>query len=81
MKRTLVLLHGAASNSTRWREFVERTSLKDWNILRPDLRGNGDAVLPRTRLGMDVWCADIAALLDAERCEAMRCTGRCTSSR
>jgi pimeloyl-ACP methyl ester carboxylesterase len=65
LKRTLVLLHGAASNSTRWAEFAERTRLEGWSILRPDLRGNGAATFPRTRLGMDVWCADLAGALDA----------------
>jgi pimeloyl-ACP methyl ester carboxylesterase len=77
LKSTLVLLHGVASNSTRWAEFAERTHLQGWNILRPDLRGNGEAVLPRTRLGMDVWCADLAALLDAERCERAVIGGHC----
>ena len=77
MKRTLVLLHGLASNATRWSEFAERTRLTDWRLLRPDLRGNGAAVLPRTRLGMDVWCADIAALLDAEHCARAVIGGHC----
>ncbi|HSA68257.1 MAG TPA: alpha/beta hydrolase, partial [Burkholderiales bacterium] len=65
MSRTLVLLHGVASNSTRWAEFRGRTRLEDWDILAPDLRGNASAAAPRTPLGMEVWCADIAALLDA----------------
>ena len=65
-----MLLHGASSNSTRWSEFVEHTRLAaEWQILRPDLRGNASAALPRTRLGFDVWCDDLLALLDAERCE------------
>jgi len=75
---TLVLLHGVASNSARWAEFAERTRLKDsWRLLRPDLRGNGAAASPRTRLGMDVWCGDIAKLLDAERCERAVIGGHC----
>jgi pimeloyl-ACP methyl ester carboxylesterase len=75
---TLVLLHGVASNSRRWAEFAERTRLKDsWRLLRPDLRGNGAAASPRTRLGMDVWCGDIAKLLDAERCERAVIVGHC----
>ena len=75
--QTLVLLHGVASNSTRWAEFAESTHLRGWKILRPDLRGNAAAALPRTRLGMDVWCADLAALLDAERCENAVIGGHC----
>lgn len=78
MTDALVLLHGAASNSTRWSEFAERTRLKnEWRLLAPDLRGNGTAVSPRTRLGMDVWCADIVALLDAERFERAVIAGHC----
>ena len=77
MSGTLVLLHGVASNATRWAEFVEHARLERWKILRPDLRGNGTAALPRTRLGMEVWCADLAALLDRERCERAVIGGHC----
>ena len=76
MKGTLVLLHGVASNSTRWAEFIANTGL-NYRILAPDLRGNGAAAAPRTRLGMDVWCADIAAALDAERCARAVIGGHC----
>jgi len=74
---TLVLLHGAASNATRWAEFVEHVRLERWKILRPDLRGNGTAALPRTRLGMDLWCDDLVAMLDRERCERAVIGGHC----
>jgi pimeloyl-ACP methyl ester carboxylesterase len=62
----LVLLHGMASNHTRWWEFVEKTTLKErWDLLRPDLRGHGRSVY-RGRLGMERWCDDLAALLAHE---------------
>lgn len=78
MKPTLVLLHGAASNSTRWAEFIERTRLKEnWRLLTPDLRGNAPAALPRSRLGMEVWCADLAAALDAAGSERAVIGGHC----
>ncbi|MBI2016615.1 MAG: alpha/beta hydrolase [Candidatus Rokubacteria bacterium] len=65
-RRVLVLLHGVASNLTRWSELVAATALRDtWDLLRPDLRGNGGSVW-RGRMDLDVWCADLAALLDAE---------------
>lgn len=65
----IVLLHGMASNLTRWSEFVERTELKHhWDILRPDLRGHG-ASLVRGRIGAKIWSADLIELLDAEGCE------------
>ncbi len=64
--RALLLLHGAASNHTRWSELVENTSLKArWRILQPDLRGNG-ASTHRTHQGIDVWCRDLVELFDAE---------------
>jgi pimeloyl-ACP methyl ester carboxylesterase len=76
--RTLVLLHGVASNSTRWSEFAARTRLKEsWKILCPDLRGNGAAAFPRRRAGMHEWCSDLVAVLDAERCERAVVGGHC----
>lgn len=66
-KRVVVLLHGVASNMTRWSEFVERTSLKDsWDTLRLDLRGHGESPW-RGRLDMETWCRDLLAVLDAEQ--------------
>jgi esterase len=61
-----VLLHGMASNHTRWSEFVEFTSLKQsWDILRPDLRGHNES-FTRGRIGMHRWSNDLAANLDRE---------------
>jgi pimeloyl-ACP methyl ester carboxylesterase len=64
--RAVVLLHGLASNLTRWSEFVEHTALADrWDLLRVDLRGHGDS--PTTgAIGLELWCDDLAAMLDAE---------------
>ncbi len=62
----LVLIHGMASNMTRWSEFVETTSLAEsWDLLRLDLRGHALS-LYRGTIRMEVWCRDIAAILDAE---------------
>jgi pimeloyl-ACP methyl ester carboxylesterase len=73
----LVLLHGVASNMTRWSELVARTTLRDsWDLLRLDLRGQG-ASLHRGRIGMTQWCADLAAILDAERYPRAVVTGHC----
>ncbi len=64
--RALLLVHGAASNHTRWSELVETTHLTErWSVLRPDLRGNGASTL-RTRQGIDIWCRDLLEILDAE---------------
>jgi pimeloyl-ACP methyl ester carboxylesterase len=62
----LVLLHGVASNATRWSEFVAGTGLRaDWALLRMDLRGQGRSPW-HGRIGMADWCGDLAAMLDAE---------------
>lgn len=76
-RRALVLLHGLGSNLTRWSEFLANTSLRaDWDILRLDLRGHG-ASLDRGRIGMDEWCADLAAILEAERAPRAVVAGHC----
>lgn len=66
-KRPLVvLLHGLASNMTRWSEFLDHTTLKvSWDILRVDLRGHGES-LCRRKLGMEIWCRDLLRVLDVE---------------
>lgn len=62
----LMLLHGAASNHTRWSEFLEATALREsMDIMRPDLRGNG-ASMTRGRLDLATWSQDLRELLDAE---------------
>lgn len=76
-RQVLVLLHGLASNMTRWSEFVARTTLKDsWDLLRVDLRGNGLS-LHRGRIGMAEWAADLAAILDAEGYPRAVLAGHC----
>ena len=65
-RRLIVLLHGVASNLSRWSEFVEHTSLKQtWDLLRLDLRGHGES-FTRGRLGLEIWCRDLRDVLDAE---------------
>lgn len=62
----LLLVHGLASNGSRFAEFVERTALAAHHaLIRVDLRGHGDAIT-RGRIGIDLWCDDLAAVLDAE---------------
>lgn len=76
-RRTLVLLHGLASNMTRWWNFLAGTRLaQDWDLLRLDLRGHGGSVC-RGRVGMDVWCDDLAGLLRAEGVPQAEIVGHC----
>ena len=61
-----LLIHGAASNHTRWSEFTRHTTLgQRYDLVRPDMRGNARS-LCRGRLDLGVWCRDLAAILDAE---------------
>jgi pimeloyl-ACP methyl ester carboxylesterase len=65
-RRAVVLLHGLASNLTRWSELVEQTALADaWDLIRVDLRGHGDSPT-RGGIGLERWCDDLAALLTHE---------------
>jgi pimeloyl-ACP methyl ester carboxylesterase len=64
--RGIVLLHGLASNLSRWSEFVEQTTLPEAGaLIRVDLRGHG-ASTTRGPLSLELWCEDLAALLAAE---------------
>ena len=65
-RRLVVLLHGVASNMSRWSEFVEHTSLKNsWDVLRLDLRGHGQS-FTRAGLNLETWCRDLRDVLDAQ---------------
>ena len=62
----LVLLHGVASNMSRWSEFVERSRLRGRQpLIRLDLRGHGESRASGA-IGLEVWADDLAALLDHE---------------
>jgi pimeloyl-ACP methyl ester carboxylesterase len=63
---TLVMLHGVASNHTRWSEFVSSTALtSSWNLLRLDLRGHGDSMY-HGRINRRRWVADLHAIIEKE---------------
>lgn len=62
--RAAVLLHGLASNHTRFDEFVQTTSLADrWCLVQPDLRGQGMSRW-RGRITARMAADDIAAIFD-----------------
>ena len=61
----LLFVQGVASNHTRFSEFLKHTVLTGtWDTLRLDLRGHAASV-DRGVIGIDAWCADLLALLDA----------------
>ena len=73
----LVLIHGAASNMTRWSEFLETTRLRETrDILRLDLRGHGLSLF-RGCLGLEIWSDDIAAILRQEDIPQALLAGHC----
>lgn len=73
----VMLLHGAASNSTRWWHFVEHSRLAtDTILLRPDLRGHGVSIW-RGAAGIDHWTEDIAAMLRHEKQTRAIILGHC----
>jgi len=69
-----VLLHGLASNATRWWRLP--SVLAGCRVLRPNLRGHAGARSPLPA-GMREWCDDLVALLDAERAERAVIVGHC----
>jgi pimeloyl-ACP methyl ester carboxylesterase len=74
-RHTLLLLHGLASNLTRWSEFVSTTRLSEsCALIRVDLRGHERSDWSG-RIGMDLWCNDLIALLQYEKVERVFCIG------
>ncbi|SDW76539.1 alpha/beta fold hydrolase [Nitrosomonas communis] len=73
----LVMLHGAASNSTRWWYFTQHSRLAaDHLLLRPDLRGHGESMW-RGPARLEDWSQDIAALLQHEHQPHAIVVGHC----
>lgn len=59
----LIMLHGLASNSTRWTEFVQQLQLsKPWDLLRIDLRGHGHS-LYRGKISHQIWADDLKIVM------------------
>jgi esterase len=76
-KDALLLLHGMASNMTRWTAFLTHTRLvNDWDLVRLDLRGHGQSIY-RGPIDIAVWCQDLCALMDAEHIERVVLVGHC----
>jgi esterase len=63
----VVLLHGLASNASRFAEFVDTTALRaQHTLIRMDLPGHG-AAITRRPVNLTVWCADVVAALQAQQ--------------
>jgi pimeloyl-ACP methyl ester carboxylesterase len=60
----LVLVHGHPFDRSMWRPQVERFSRAGWRVVAPDLRGYGESTVVPGKSTLDLFAADIAALLD-----------------
>ena len=66
-KPLITLIHGLASNCTRFSEFIEYTQLKEtWDILRVDLRGHGESMY-RGEYSRKIWIDDLNLVMQTER--------------
>ena len=79
-KRALVMIHGLASNGSRWRELadnaIRNNDLPGWKILAPDLRGHGGSPR-RGRIDSTQWIADFHQMLRQEQVETCVVGGHC----
>lgn len=67
---TLVLIHGVASNASRWEEFVEKADFRcSWNVVRLDLRAHGASVSASIAT-LEKHAEDLIALLNELQLES-----------
>ncbi len=76
----LVMLHGLASNGSRWRELAETLNppgnQPGWKVLAPDLRGHGHSAR-RGRIDAATWGAQITFMLERESISNWVLGGHC----
>jgi pimeloyl-ACP methyl ester carboxylesterase len=61
---TLLLVHGHPFNRSMWYPQFAALARSNWRLLAPDLRGYGDTTVVPGKTTLDVFAADLAALLD-----------------
>jgi YbgC/YbaW family acyl-CoA thioester hydrolase len=59
----ILFLHGYPLNRSMWRDQIE--ALEGFHRIAPDLRGMGQSDAPDLGYGINIYAADVAALLDA----------------
>lgn len=73
----LILLHGAASNHSRWWHFISHSRLAQrQRVLCPDLRGHGGS-LWRGPATLQHWCNDLNDILDQQGVSRAVLIGHC----
>ncbi len=63
-QNVLVLVHGHPFNRSMWRPQIAALRDSAWRVIAPDLRGYGETTVVPGKTTLDVFAADIAALLD-----------------
>src|SRR3989338_1842495 len=72
-RETLVLLHGICSSASAWK-FIEDRLKDKYNLIIPDLRGNGKSIRPRKQkdYSWSLIAADVYKILNKEKIK--KCT-------
>ena len=60
----LLLVHGHPFNRSMWRPQLQALQSSSWRVIVPDLRGYGESTVVPGKTTLDVFAADLAALLD-----------------
>jgi pimeloyl-ACP methyl ester carboxylesterase len=68
---TLLLVHGHPFNRSMWRPQVDAARKAGWRVLVPDLRGYGETSVVPGKTPLEVFAADLAALLDHVGCDSV----------
>ena len=61
---TLLLVHGHPFNRSMWDPQLGPIADAGWRVIAPDLRGYGESTVVPGKTPLDVFAADLAALLD-----------------
>lgn len=67
----LLLVHGHPFNRSMWAPQVEAFRDSGWRVIVPDLRGYGESSVVPGKTPLDLFAADLAALLDELRVDAV----------
>jgi 3-oxoadipate enol-lactonase len=63
--RPVLLIHGLGWDQTLWGREIDWLAAGGWRVIAPDLRGMGLTDKPDVPYSIDLYVADMAALLDA----------------
>jgi len=66
---TLLLVHGHPFNRSMWHPQLAIARDAGWRVVVPDLRGYGETTVVPGKTTLDVFAADLAALLDHLGCD------------